>query len=108
MRTQLPLRGAGGLSREAGRVRFGPPSRTGSKANAGAGLLLSACDVEDGVGVLDGPGQHVDRVCCGQDDQIDLAAAGLFPNLLHYRQRAVSTGANHQPAASPGDVFGGR
>ena len=68
----------------------------------------SARDVQDGVGVLDSTGQHGDRFCCGKHDQIDLASAGLLPDLLHHRQRAVSAGANHQTAASPGDVLGGR
>ena len=43
--------------------------------------------------------------CRGQDDKVDLATAGLFPDLLHHRQRAISTGADHQPTTSPGDVL---
>ena len=66
-----------------------------AKAKGGAALAGSARDVQDGVGVLEGPGQHADRLCCGKDDQFDLATAGLFPDLLHHRQPAISTGANH-------------
>ena len=41
----------------------------------------------------------------GEDDEVDLAAAGLVPDLLHNRQRAVGAGGDHQPAASPWDVL---
>jgi hypothetical protein len=34
--------------------------------------------------------------------------AGLFPDLLPQRQRAVGAGADHQPAASPWNVLRGR
>ncbi len=74
----------------------------------GAARAGSARNVQDGVGALRGPGEHADRLCRGQDDQVDLAAAGLFLDLLHHRQRAISTGADHQPATSPGDVLGDR
>src|SRR5262249_6252984 len=46
-----------------------------------------------------------DRLRRGQDDEVDLAAAGLVPDLLHHRQRAVGAAADHQPAASPRDVL---
>ena len=65
----------------------------------------SARHVQDGVGVRSSPGQHADRLCCGQDDQVDLAAAGLVPDLLHDRQGAVGASTDHQPAASPRDVL---
>src|SRR6266566_6456689 len=68
----------------------------------------SAGQVQDGVGVLGGLGQYGDRLCRGHDDQVDLAAAGLFVDVLHHRQRAIGAGADHQPATPPGDVLGGR
>ena len=77
--------------------------RPGDAAAAG-----SARQVQDGIGVRPGLGQHADRLRCGQDDQVDLAAAGLVPDLLHDRQRAIRAGADHQPAASPRDVLLGR
>src|SRR5947207_11503567 len=46
--------------------------------------------------------------CRGQDDEVDLAAAGLVPDLRHHRQRAAGAAADHQPATSPRDVLGGR
>src|SRR6478672_8180805 len=81
-------------------------SRPSGGGNGGPGWL--ARDVQDGVGVLEGPGQDIDRLCRGQDDKVDFAAAGLVPDLLHHRQCAISTGANHQPAAPPGDVLSDR
>src|SRR6266567_1721393 len=68
----------------------------------------SARQVQDGIGVRASLGQRADRLCCGQDNQFDLAAAGLVPDLLHDRQRASRAGADHQPAASPRDVLLGR
>jgi hypothetical protein len=62
--------------------------------------------VQDGVGVLGGVGQDADRLCRGQDDQVDVAAAGLFADVVHDRQRAIGAGADHQPTAPPGDVLG--
>jgi hypothetical protein len=44
----------------------------------------------------------------GRTTRSILRRAGLFPDVLHHRQRAISTGADHQPATSPGDVLGGR
>src|ERR1019366_4790504 len=78
------------------------PGRMAVLPSAPAG---SARHVQDGVGVLRGPGQHADRLCRRQDDEVDVATAGLFADLLHHRQRAISTGADHQPATSPGDVL---
>src|SRR5208283_4144847 len=49
-----------------------------------------------------------DRLRRGEDDEVDLAAAGLVPDLWHHWQRAVGAGADHQPAASPRDVLLGR
>ncbi len=43
-----------------------------------AAASSSARHVQDGIGVLCGSGQHADRLCRGQDDQVDLATAGLF------------------------------
>src|SRR6266545_2805118 len=80
-------------------------SRVAAKANGGAAPAGSARQVQDGVGIRSGPGQHADRLCSGQHDKVDLAAAGLFLYLLHHGQRAMSTGADHQPAASPRDVL---
>jgi hypothetical protein len=64
--------------------------------------------MQDGVGVCCGPGQHADRLGGGRDDEVDLAAAGLVPDLLQHRQCAVGAGADHQSAASPGDVLRSR
>ena len=58
-----------------------------------------AGQMQDGVGVCCGPGQHADRLSRGQDDEVDLAAPGLVPDLLQHRQRAVGAGADHQLAA---------
>jgi hypothetical protein len=38
--------------------------------------------------------RFIDRLSGGQDDEVDLAAAGLVADLLHHRQRAVGTGAH--------------
>jgi hypothetical protein len=84
----------------------------GRRRNAAAAMNLptvttrgSAGQVQDGVGVRPGLGQRADRLRRGQDDEFDLAAAGLVPDLLHHRQRAVGAAADHQPAASPRDVL---
>src|SRR5207237_314367 len=58
-----------------------------------------------GVGVLNGHGQHADGLSCGQDDKVNLATSGVLLDLLHHRQRAVGTGANHKSATSPRDVL---
>ena len=58
--------------------------------------------MQDGVCVRCGLGQRADRLRRGQDDEFDLAAAGLVPDLLHHRQRAVGAAADHQPAAGTG------
>ena len=45
----------------------------------------SARQMQDGIGVRASLGQRADRPCRGQDNQVDLAAAGLVPDLLHDR-----------------------
>jgi hypothetical protein len=55
----------------------------------------STRQVQDGVGVRVSLGQRADRLCCGQDDQFDLAAAGLIPELRHDRQGAIRAGTDH-------------
>ncbi len=38
--------------------------------------------MQDGIGVRSSLRQYANRLCCRQDDQVDLAAAGLVPDLL--------------------------
>jgi hypothetical protein len=38
--------------------------------------------MQDGVGVLGGLGQYANRLGRGQDDQVDLAAAGMFADFF--------------------------
>ncbi len=64
--------------------------------------------MQDGVGALGGIGQYPDPLRRGHDDQLDLTAAGLVVDVVHHRQRAIGAGADHQPAAPPGDILGGR
>jgi len=80
-----------------------PPCRGGGLL--GVPLAGSAGQVQDGVGVRCGFGQRAGRLRRGQEDKVDLAAAGLVADVLHHRQRAVSAGADDQPAASPRDVL---
>ncbi len=41
----------------------------------------------------------------GADDELDTAALGLGPDLVHDRQLTVPAGADHQALAAPGDRF---
>jgi len=71
-----------------------------------AGALSSPLTghVEDGVCL--GPFlQEPEGLAGRHDDQFDVAALSLSFDLLHDRQIAVGSGADHQPLALPGNLF---
>src|SRR6188474_101675 len=65
----------------------------------------SARHVEDRVGALRALVQGLDRVGRGRDEKVDFPPARLLLDLPHHRQRTVSTGADHQPATPPRNLF---
>ena len=60
--------------------------------------------MQDGVCVLRGLAQLLDRLGCRQDEQLDVAALGFLLHFIHDRQRSRS-GADDQPSAFPRDCF---
>jgi hypothetical protein len=71
----------------------------------GASPRPLARHVQDRLGLAKRPLQHIDRLRRRQDHQLDMAVPGLESHWRHDRQSAVGPGADHQPAASPGDLL---
>jgi hypothetical protein len=95
----------GSTTRSTNRRRGGPDGSPAAPHPRDGARWGSARQVQDGVGFLCGPGEQADRFCRWNDHEFDVAIVGRFADLLHHRQRAISTGADHQPAAPPGYAF---
>src|SRR6516164_5907574 len=65
----------------------------------------SARDVENGVSSGMAPFQRFNCFRRGPNDQLDLAALRFALQLLHHRQATVSSCADDQPLAFPGDLL---
>jgi hypothetical protein len=65
----------------------------------------SARHMENCVGAHRALVQGLDRISRGRNQKVDIPSASLFLDLPHHRQRAVSTGAYHQPATPPRNLF---
>ena len=61
--------------------------------------------MEDRVGLVRILLERLDRFRRRHDEQLDVAMLGLALHVLHDRQGAVGPGADHQPAAFPGDLL---